>query len=470
MSEIQNLMEEISAVEASTNISSDQRFFDTLDLLNKYAETDDAATQYQISLYYAEFFLHDKSCLHIKRAIECDDICLPSYLLPLLSKSCLQLGYDYLFESLSEMVLADEEQVMYLAASRCLRDLYCANYAAAFNAASSILAMPNVPADARAVAHDVLLALFETTACLSPGFQTSLSFNGFKSFVASSLCDLHAEKNSPSFTLRSYLSPLSCLVGVKPCSSYIIDSWPPECLEIPEKSAKIKAFIHCHSEQGLRSFLSFFADVLDSEFEAYLTTTDPALSSELLEHFVDYCIVPNAGMRDYASKIIEYWHHAGRDELCLFTHCKESSTYWLYHANRQLFEPHSIDFVRVLNGLQSDCGADQLGVLLPSPPPHVPAKVFANQVSISAYFDFVGHKLDPRLLRANRYLVFPVGNSFYASRQCLDSLRSWLLSCQSELIEPLPKDGTPLHAAERLLPFSAELVGKQTACTEFFRA
>jgi hypothetical protein len=474
MGELHQLLGEIKTIEVEFSHQHDQKFFGILDLLSHYGDSSDGATQFQISLYYAEFCLHDLACWHVYRALMSGDASLPSSLLSLLTKSCMQVGQPSLVAQLLARVQSDNDCQIHVMAAKCLRDLYSGHYGAALDSAAAILVTRTSPVDAQKVANDALVTLFETSACSVSDVQHRLTFEYVNCMPREEL-NLHsASRQQLSFSTRwqSYVSPLSCLVDVKPLSAFPEEQQHGETGGLLQQSQKIKAFLHCHSEAGLRLFLHFFADTLRGEFDVYLTSTDHALSLELVETFAEVRFVDNVGMRDYASKIVEFWGQSKGDELCLFTHCKESSSYWLYHANRQLFDRKVIDFVRSFNHSLLDHGSDvvDLGVILPSPPPHVPAKVFGNQYWMKSYFEFVERRMDSRLFESDRYLVFPVGNSFYASRQCLDSIRAWLLCLQSELIEPLPKDGTPLHAAERLLCFSAELCGKQTACTEFFRA
>lgn len=60
---------------------------------------------------------------------------------------------------------------------------------------------------------------------------------------------------------------------------------------------------------------------------------------------------------------------------------------------------------------------------------------------------------------------FPVGNMFWARSTALEALMNLKLDREDYPMEPLPLDGTLLHAMERLLPFQVELNGYKTSTT-----
>jgi lipopolysaccharide biosynthesis protein len=60
---------------------------------------------------------------------------------------------------------------------------------------------------------------------------------------------------------------------------------------------------------------------------------------------------------------------------------------------------------------------------------------------------------------------FPNGTMFWARPAALEPLFALNLAADDYPAEPLPKDGTLLHALERLLPFAAEKAGYTVATT-----
>ena len=57
------------------------------------------------------------------------------------------------------------------------------------------------------------------------------------------------------------------------------------------------------------------------------------------------------------------------------------------------------------------------------------------------------------------FFEFPVGTMFWARSEALVPLLELNLDWSDYPEEPLPKDGTMLHALERLLPFAAAREG-----------
>ena len=58
-----------------------------------------------------------------------------------------------------------------------------------------------------------------------------------------------------------------------------------------------------------------------------------------------------------------------------------------------------------------------------------------------------------------KHFVFPVGTMFWARSKALRKLFELHLTWSDYPEEPLPYDGTMLHAIERLLPFVTEDAG-----------
>jgi len=65
----------------------------------------------------------------------------------------------------------------------------------------------------------------------------------------------------------------------------------------------------------------------------------------------------------------------------------------------------------------------------------------------------------------DRYFNFPMGTMFWARTEALQPLLTKKLRWEDYPEEPLPYDGTVLHALERLLPFVSKKMGYQVAMT-----
>jgi lipopolysaccharide biosynthesis protein len=65
----------------------------------------------------------------------------------------------------------------------------------------------------------------------------------------------------------------------------------------------------------------------------------------------------------------------------------------------------------------------------------------------------------------DRHFNFPVGTMFWARTEALKPLLSKGFRWEDFPEEPLPYDGTVLHALERLLPFVAKKMGYQVSMT-----
>ena len=241
-------------------------------------------------------------------------------------------------------------------------------------------------------------------------------------------------------------------------------------LSCSQKRVRIKAIIHAYCEESFNLFFDNFADKLSCSFEIYLTTSSDLIAAKATSNGFKVEKIPNIGLRDYTSKFITFWDSLDEDQLCLFTHCKNSSSAWMHHANSQLFNKSVISSVLSMNNGISSYNPNQslLGLLLPSPPPFMPPFIHKNKKFISQILIDAGQPVKNVELSANAFALYPVGNFYYASRAALRPLRELILPYLSSLTEPLPKDGTILHAAERLVAWSASNAGRNVQVIEPF--
>ena len=109
----------------------------------------------------------------------------------------------------------------------------------------------------------------------------------------------------------------------------------------------------------------------------------------------------------------------------------------------------------VLDRMQKDAG---LGLVFPDDP-HLSA--WDENLEIAAQLAGRMGLRDP----LPPFFSFPVGTMFWARPQALAPLFDLGLDWNDYPAEPVPIDGTPMHALERLLPFVAQHCGYTYAAT-----
>jgi hypothetical protein len=108
--------------------------------------------------------------------------------------------------------------------------------------------------------------------------------------------------------------------------------------------------------------------------------------------------------------------------------------------------------------LEKIAGNEKLGLVFPDDPWVVGWS--GNKKVAEGLADQFGIKELP-----DRYFNFPVGNMFWARTEALKPLFFMNLGWEDYPDEPLPYDGTMLHAVERILPFIVEKTGYQVKMT-----
>jgi len=216
--------------------------------------------------------------------------------------------------------------------------------------------------------------------------------------------------------------------------------------------------LHFYTHQRARIFFNLFAINIPKNASLMITVADPALAAYVgyLANklgFIDVFIIhiPNRG-RDIPSKYIHFRDKLKTIDLCLFSHGKESDNHWFYSSNERLCG--SIESVnRIIDIFAADAG---LGLLMPDYLPHLRPSI--GWQSMRPMIDTLLSKFllstDPITL-----LEFPAGGFYWARPAALELINSLELSIEDLPVEPIPQDGTILHAIERLPCISAEVCG-----------
>lgn len=172
-------------------------------------------------------------------------------------------------------------------------------------------------------------------------------------------------------------------------------------------------------------------------------------------------LVPNKG-RDIGPFIVEYIPElADRYDVLGHIHTKSSlhwdlqnATSWRSFLLENLVGGKTPMMDRILERMATD---NRIGMVFPSDPNVVgwgendaAAKVLAKRL---------------RVADLPREIEFPVGNMFWATGSALRRVREAEITWDELPPEPVPYDGTLLHALERLIPVAASAEGKQIVLT-----
>ncbi len=175
-------------------------------------------------------------------------------------------------------------------------------------------------------------------------------------------------------------------------------------------------------------------------------------------------IVPNAG-RDLGPLLSEFADDLQSYEVIGHVHSKKS----LHQENRLRIERwNNFLFENVIGGrkpmidvvlerLEKD---PELGLVFPDDP-HVIGWMGNREIAMSLM-----HRMKLCGELPVRFINFPIGTMFWARTRALKPLFELKLDWPDYPKEPVPDDGTMLHAIERLLPVIAEKSGFKVAVTQ----
>jgi len=216
---------------------------------------------------------------------------------------------------------------------------------------------------------------------------------------------------------------------------------------------------HCSSFSEIRSIF----DNIPGRVDVFLSTDTIEKASLLNSHFHDWDkgtvnikIILNIG-RDLTSKFIAFDDVLDSYDLSLFVHTKQDDG--LIDANawrRYLFHnlSGSVDICSsIIRAFQDN---SDLGLVFPN---HwTPARPWIKYMKNYSIMKELAAQMSFKINRFAR-LDFPSGSMFWARPQALRSIRDLKLQITHFPKEPVPKDGTLLHALERLALHSCEQSG-----------
>lgn len=237
----------------------------------------------------------------------------------------------------------------------------------------------------------------------------------------------------------------------------------------PPKATRLRTALHVHAfyPELIEELRQCLAGNL-SQCDLFLTTSreeDIAHLETILASYdrgkVELCVVPNRG-RDIGPFLTQYeWRKTGYD-LLGHLHCKKTA-----HLNAEVGETWRNflwsnlvgNRLPMMDVIANNFEADQrLGLVFPDDP-HV-VGWWSNKERAEALAKKMGLTQD-----LPQAFEFPVGTMFWCRPAALRPLFELGLTWEDYPAEPLPNDGTILHAIERLLPLVALNEGYRVAAT-----
>ena len=177
---------------------------------------------------------------------------------------------------------------------------------------------------------------------------------------------------------------------------------------------------------------------------------------------LDVSVVPNGG-RNVWPLLGPALKRALRYPLALHLHVKKSSHFYSAKAwMEDMFEcllagPQQVELIRTAFACNSS-----LGLILPRPAPEI--RPFANWGDNFEQADLLCKRIFRRyVLSCAAPLVFPAGMMFWFRPEILLPFSDMLTVWERPPLEPLPLDGTCLHAVERLIAHACEAQGFEWA-------
>ena len=208
--------------------------------------------------------------------------------------------------------------------------------------------------------------------------------------------------------------------------------------------------------------------------DLFISVPTEAAMQEARHHFrevtdrrVEIRIVPNEG-RDLGPLLTAFADDLQSYEVIGHIHTKKS----LHQDNRLLIDRWiNFLFENVIGGrkpmidviLETLERDPELGLVFPDDP-HVIGWMGNREIALGL-MQRMGLKTD----LAESFINFPIGTMFWARTQALKPLFDLKLTWADYPKEPVPADGTMLHAIERLLPLIVEGAGWKVAVTQVRR-
>lgn len=236
--------------------------------------------------------------------------------------------------------------------------------------------------------------------------------------------------------------------------------FPPSILSRPQPSnLSLGVHLHCYyidileekllkSIQKLPKKCKFFVSVCSSDDAEAVSSLFRSINRTIER----VAIVPNRG-RDLAPLFVEFSHDLQRFDLCLHIHTKKTlqnphhGKRNLNHLERSLFRDQ--EFIQRTIAF-FDKNSD-FGLIYPTPFFEVKPHMVWGRNAINAAQVLAKLGL-PNEIETDQELDFPAGSFFWFRPQALQPLFELKFKAEDFPPEPLPDDGTLVHAIERLLP------------------
>ena len=175
---------------------------------------------------------------------------------------------------------------------------------------------------------------------------------------------------------------------------------------------------------------------------------------------IDIQVVPNRGrdigpfLTAFGAALIDHYDIAGHlhTKRTADVQDEDMAKQWRHFLLENLLGGKS-NMADILLGRLA--GDPSIGIIFPDDPHAEPHSAGWGQNR--PYAEALGKELG--LTRFPEYFLFPTGTMFWARMDALRPLFELRLDWQDYPVEPLPFDGSILHALERLLPFVAEKQG-----------
>jgi rhamnan synthesis protein F/methyltransferase family protein len=253
----------------------------------------------------------------------------------------------------------------------------------------------------------------------------------------------------------------------KPPGRWLMPLIKPSLISTNPGSLRTALHVHAYYPDLVGDFLEALS-ANSSQCDLFVTTTGQKEFEQLKEHLASYergttevCIVPNRG-RDLGPFLSNYNFLDQSYDLVGHVHFKKSP-----HAHRRFGELWR-DFLwrnligpnhPMLDVIAASFASDPaLGLVFPDDP------YLLDWSSNKALAILVAHRMNLDLHLPDAF-DFPSGLMFWCRPAALRPLFDLKLSWDEYPTEPVPIDGTILHAIERMLPLIAEHEGYRVAAT-----
>ncbi|MDH4316863.1 MAG: glycosyltransferase [Desulfobulbaceae bacterium] len=321
-----------------------------------------------------------------------------------------------------------------------------------------------------------------TRSYLLPAHATISYQKVVRFFVRSWKTGIHLRKPFPGFHPSIYSdyhnlktkgsNPLAHFIqSGKPDGPWLANIITSDPDEKPLAKESLKAALHIHAY-----FVDLLPDILrcldtvNSQIDLLISVSSKETNEQLNEilkeysfNFVDIRLVPNRGrdigplLTEFKDTILTKYDVIGHIHTKKSNDVKDSSMgkTWFNFLLENLLGANFSMGKTILNRFASD---DKLGLVYPDDP-HIFGWTENNSIAKELAQELKVSELP------ERFFNFPLGTMFWAKTKAIKPLFTHGFSWDDYPEEPLPYDGTILHAIERLIPSVAKSTGYKEALT-----